>query len=131
MCEYEVCNTYEVLSFHDVVAMYSKTGNPSEYLMDEAGIKKAGRINYRAIVEHKNRGGLFLQLLFVGDSDMSIFYYNGFRIEIQPHDEGWDYTIYERDGREWDGGIYDDMEAPMSTVLSEAIKDVEKYCTRK
>ena len=27
--------------------------------------------------------------------------------------------------------IYDDMEAPMSTVLSEAIKDVEKYCTRK
>lgn len=50
-------------------------------------------------------------MLFVGDSDMSIFYYIGFRIEIQPHDEGWDYTIYERDGREWDGGIYDDMEA--------------------
>lgn len=130
MCEYEVCNTYEVLSFYDVVELYIRTGLPSEYLLDDRGIRKAGRMIYKEIVEHKNLDGVFLQKIFNGDSDMSIFYYKGFRIEIFPRDEGWDYTIYEIDGREWDGGIYDDIKASMHTVLVEAMKDVDKKCAR-
>lgn len=126
---------YHVVLFRDAVEAYLKEGKPSEWLlMPDGELKMVWKMNYRDIHYHSNAGGMFLNKISESTdaSDVKIFCYKDFYIEIQPYSEGgWDYTCYFYDGSEWDGGIYDDEDAPLCLVLSELISDIDKYLARK
>lgn len=122
---------YRVLTFHEVVEAYLRTGKPSDLVLTMDGeFKKTDGMTYRDIHSTDIAGGVFLNELGEGTSasDMKVFCYEGFQIEIQPYSEGgWDYTCYFGNGQEWDGGIYDDENSSLCLVLSEIILDINKY----
>lgn len=125
---------YCILTFHEVVETYLRTGKPSDCILTMDGeFKSTDGMKYRDIHSANTAGGVFLNGLGEGTSasDMKVFYYEDLRIEIQPYSEGgWDYTCYFSDGSEWDGGIYDDEDAPLCLVLSEIMSDIDKYHAR-
>lgn len=126
------CDVYRVFTFHEAVESYLKTKKPSEWILTPNGqFQKADEMNYRDVHSLHTTGGIFLDKLDEGESDMMVFYYEGYCIEIQPYSEGgWDYTIYLPDGKEWDGGVYDDEDASVCLVLSEIILDIKKIQSR-
>ena len=54
-----------------------------------------------------------------------------FRIEdrfitIQSVDEGYDYTIYDVDGKELDGGVYDNPDISIYEAVNDIVEDLKQ-----
>lgn len=116
---------YNIPTFHEVVEDYLN-GNTSVVVLTENEVKTHKDVSYKDLVSHRSAEDMFLIALEPEDEEDEEFvcYFRGHRIEIQESDGGWDYTYYHTDGSEWDGGIIDDCEASLLTVLNDVIASI-------
>lgn len=100
----------------------------ADYFLHEDGEVRPISKSHDEAVSRQKEKGFYLKKLYSGeDDDMTIFFYKGCCIEVQPAMEGgWDYTFY-RNGRELDGGVYDDPDASLTFALNEIVYDMEQY----
>lgn len=134
-CSYLECETYQIVPYQEVLAKWEKTDDSEDRLADYY-LAKDGQIYPLEEIPDNEVNRLIVEGMFLlkavrteeSNSDMIAFVYEEYRIEIQPYSEGgWDYTYY-RDGKEVDGGIYDDDSASCYLVLSEIIWEIGKKC---
>ena len=94
------------LSISDIVLFHEEDGANTFYYVDRFGFQRVPE--------------------FV--KELAVAYPDGY-ISIQETSEGYDYSIIKEDYSVLDGGVYDDMEEPIETILNELIFETSPNST--